>query len=324
MHHIRVQEQGAGVICTSLVHHPRVINLVRIVEVTFIRRDRVAFISRVETVDRTAGGHRVADVGTHRGRDHHVGDLGVEALFSGGNQLLVQERAKLLQGHARREREVTQTSVSQRTVERLVSVGSRGGVVAIGGSQVQDRRTIGIVARTGSCERIQRTKTATVVGRSALGSGLTRVLDGSTVSTNHLQLNVKHDFGQLLDFLVGLGVATSLFHSTSSTSSTDNSRENLGVVAQVGTGVRSSSTRIHGCAFQFGVQSRNTEVVVGPNVQGRVDLALLAHSHVRDRGAIFHIVRNSHVKVFDHDVGCIGTVTITESGRCDSCHVKFS
>ena len=263
-------------------------------------------------------------MGTHRGRNHHVGDLGVEALFSGGNQLLVQVGAELLQGHASREREVTQTSVSQRTVERLVGSRSRGGVVAVGSSQVQDRRTIGIVARTSASESVQRAKTTTVVGRCALGSGLTRVLDRSTVSANHLQLNVKHDFGQLLDFLISLGIATSLLHSTCSASSTNHGREDLGVVTQVRTGVRCSSRRINRSTFQFGVQSRNTEVVVGPNVQGRIDLALLAHSHVRDRGAILHIVRNSHVKVFDDDVGCIGTVTITESGRSDSCHVKFS
>jgi len=82
-----------------------------------------------------------------------------------------------------------------------------------------------------------------------------------------LQFNVKHDFGQLLDFLVSLGIATSLLNSTSRTRSTNHSREDLRVVAQVRTGVGSSGRSVHRSAFQLGVQAGGAEVVVRPNVR---------------------------------------------------------
>ncbi|UOF77697.1 hypothetical protein [Caudoviricetes sp.] len=322
LNHIRVQEQDRGVVRTSLVHHPAVIDLIGVVEVTFVSTNRVALVSRVETVDRTALRNVVRDGGTQRGRNNHVGDLGVETLFSNSHELFVQHGAESLQSLTSSEREVTQTSVCQRTVERRVGRSGRGRVVAVRSSQVQHSSAAGRVTRASASESKQRTKTATVVRRRTLGSSLAGILDRSTVSTQHLQFNVKHDLSQLLDFLICLGIATSLFHSAGSASSTNHGRENLGVVAQVRTGVGSSSRCINSSAFQLGVQSGGTEIVVWPNVQSRVDFALFGHSHVGDGSTVFNVVRDGHVEVFDHDVGGVRAVTVAECGRSDSCHLN--
>ena len=310
--HVRVQEQDRSVVRACLIHNPAIVDLVCVVEVTFVSTDGVALVSRVKAVDRTALCDVVRNGGTQRCWHNHVRDFRVKTLFSNSNQLLVQHWAESLQGLTSSKREVTQTSVSQRAVERRIGRHGSSCIVAVRGSHVQHGSTAGRVTRASASECEQGTKAATVVRRRLSSRCLTSVLHRSTIGTQHLQFNVKHDLGQLLDFLICLWITTSLFNSTSSASGADHSGENLAVVAQVRTSVRGGCTSGNSSAFQSSVQSWGTEVVIRPNVQGRIDLAFFGHSHVGDWGTVFNVVRDCEIEVFDDDVGGIRAIAVTK------------